>query len=186
MKFRAQYLLAAAVVASMPTVSGVAMAEEGNPSCLCPLSAVQSTATVGSIASVSGSVLVSHTASFVGAEAGSPISAGSRVVTGSKSSAGLLVGGSCSVSLGENSSATVVRQGDQLCVRVVGQETTASVKTDALSPRGAEYGQQGQQTRPRFGAPEGMALGAFVGAGLGAVLDDDDDDDDVGCVSAGC
>lgn len=164
-----------------PTAPVVAFAEDVTPSCMCPLALTSSSAAVGSIASVSGNVLVSHTASFVAAEQNTPLSPGSRVVTGNKSSANLLIGGGCSVNLGANSSATIVRQEQQLCVRVVDQQKTASVNGQTLETRRAEYGQQGQARYRLMGAPEWMAMGAFIGAGTAALLDDDNDDDQ--CVS---
>jgi hypothetical protein len=123
----------------------------------------QPATSIGSVSSVSGNVLVSHTASFVPAQKDAPLGIGSRVVTGSKSSASLVVGGGCIVDLGANSSATVVRQDQQLCVRVIGQETTASIKSDSLDVRRAEYGQQGRVLG-------GGGFGAFMtGVGIGGL-----------------
>jgi len=176
MKIRAHYLLAGALLALAPTAPVSALAEEGAiPSCACPLSLVQSSATVGAIAEATGNVLVSHTASFVAAESGAPLSVGSRVITGAKSSAKLTIGGSCSVSIDANASATVVQEGQQLCVRVLGQEKTASVTT--LEPRGAEYGQSADGVRPRFGFPEMFFGGATIATIIGFVADDKDDDE---------
>jgi hypothetical protein len=192
MKFRAHYLLAAALLVSSPIVSSVAFAEEAAPSCVCPLTFAQPGAVVGSIASISGSVLVSHSASFIDAEKNSPLSAGSRVITGPKSSAGLVMGGGCSVSVGANSSATIIRQGQQLCVSVTGKERTASIK--ALDSRRAEYGQATQAQRDCyarrgsgsgeicFGFPEGFFLTAAGVSFLAALADDDKGRDQ--CVSA--
>lgn len=174
-----------------PVSIAPAMAEEGAPSCACPVS-VTDGATFGSISSVTGSVLVSQKASFVGAESGAPLTLGTRVVTGAKSLANLSIGGNCAIEMGANASATVVKQGQQLCVRVIGQEKTASVADQALPARQAEYGQQGVGGAPRaggffgggFGVPEALFLGAAGGAVAGAVVEANKDDDD-GCVS-GC
>lgn len=181
MTIRAHFIFAGALLAAAPTAPVIAFAQEATPSCMCPVALTQSSAAVGSIASLSGSVLVSHTASFVAAEQNAPLSAGSRVVTGNKSSARLLVGG-CSVDLGANSSATIVRQEQQLCVRVLDQQKTAAVGGQTLDSRQAQYGQSGPTNGSRFGAPEGLAAGAFLGAGGAALLDNKDDDDDQ-CVS---
>lgn len=181
MNFRAHYLLAGALLAAAPTAPVVAFAQDAAPTCVCPIALNQSSATVGSIASVSGNVLVSHTASFVSAEKDAPLSIGSRVVTGNKSSANLLIGGGCSVNLSANSSATIIRQEQQLCVRVIDQQKTAAVNGQSLDAHRADFGQQGPSGGvPRFGAPEWMAAGGFIGAGVGAAVLDDDNEQ---CVS---
>lgn len=190
MKFRAQYLLAGALVALGPVSTVPAFAESAAPSCVCPVSVVDG-ASVGSVSSVTGNVLVSHKASFIGAESGAPLTLGSRVVTGAKSSANLSIGGNCSVDMGANASATVIKQEQMLCVRVIGQEKTASVSGANLPPHQAEFGQANSQQRSQggffgggFGFPE-AAFTATIGGAIGGAIVDANRDDDDDCVS-GC
>ncbi|MBD0413467.1 hypothetical protein [Oryzicola mucosus] len=153
------YLFGVSLLVLGGTAPSIAWAEEQVISeCACPMTPAEFNGTQASISAVSGSVMVSQKASFVDAGKNAPISLNDRVITGNNSSASLLVGGKCAIKLGANSSATVV-QGQQICFRVLGEESAASL-----------------------GAPEILFLGAAAGAGAAALMAGDRD---AACVS-GC
>jgi hypothetical protein len=100
---------------------GVGMAQAQSSSCAC-----RTTIAPGSVLSTKGTVMVSGKNGLVPASAGSPISAGSQLIVGHGGQTTFSLGG-CHLQLNENSAATFVQTGGQMCVRLSqGSATTVS------------------------------------------------------------
>ena len=118
---------------------------------------------VGSIRQVAGDVVVSQTAGYDTAKVGGALDLGSRVVVGPKGSAVVRAGG-CNVTVPANSSLDISRDGDKVCLKVLGSEQTAAV------PESSNRGGGGF----KFGAPEAIFAGAIVTSGVLAATQKDD------------
>src|SRR5882672_7274445 len=81
---------------------------------------------IGSIGSVKGDAMVSQTAGYGPAKAGSALDFGSRVVVGAKGSASVHIGG-CNLNVPANSSLDISRVENNICLKVVGSEQTGAI-----------------------------------------------------------
>ena len=114
---------------------------------------------IGSIRSANGDVMVSQTAGYGPAKAGTALDFGSRVVVGAKGTASVLVGG-CGLDVPVNSSLDISRAGNSICLRLIDSEQTA-----AIQPSGGGRG---------FGPPEAIFAGALLTSDVLAATQDDD------------
>lgn len=141
-------LFAAVMGAGMLAPATTSFAQECT--CQVPLT----TEVVGQILNVSGDVRIAQATNFTRASTGAELEGGTRVIVG-RGSALVRLGEECQISLGENSSLTLIPRGEVLCAAVETGQTAAFNNV-------------------------GTALGV-AGAGLlvvgGAVLISQDDDD---------
>jgi hypothetical protein len=113
-------------------------------------------------------VMVSQTAGYGPAKAGSVLDFGSRIVVGAKGAASVEVG-DCRLSVPANSSLDISRVENNICLKLVGTEQTAAV------PSGSGGGISGAGARGAvFGVPEGIFAGTALGAALLTATQDDD------------
>lgn len=115
-------------------------------SCTAPLASQGQV--VGQITAASGTVNVLGAGGWTTGRVGTPLSVGSRIETGSSSSTSFTVG-SCSMSLGPQSSANVEAANQALCVVL-------------------------NDTRPNVGAIVAVGVGLGAAAGIVAVATSDD------------
>ncbi|TGP30220.1 hypothetical protein EN828_28260 [Mesorhizobium sp. M2D.F.Ca.ET.185.01.1.1] len=120
---------------------------------------------IGSIRSVSGNVMVSQTAGYGPAKAGSALDFGSRLVVGAKGSASVQVG-DCRLSVPANSSLDISRVENSICLKVVNPEHAAS----SVSPE--QTGAIDPSHKPAFGLPAQFFAGALLTAGVLAATQD--------------
>ncbi|MCP9234030.1 hypothetical protein NMG46_28125 [Mesorhizobium sp. LMG 17147] len=126
-------------------------------SCTCATAYQGVASSIGSIGHANGDVMVSQTAGYGPAKAGSPLDFGSRVVVGAKGSASVNVGG-CSLNVPANSSLDISRVENKICLKVVGSEQTAAI------------GDPGDKSW----VPLGIFVGMAGAAGILAATQDDD------------
>src|SRR5690606_19725327 len=113
-------------------------------------------------------------AGYAVAREGAGLQPGSRIILGSDASAALQAGTACTVPLTPNSSATLIREDERLCVRVTTPQTSAALDQTLVSPE-TTYGQQsGAERRRGFGFPEGFFGLALATSILAAIFEDDD------------
>jgi len=99
--------------------------------CACLVQAAAPGQPSGAVTLVHGNVKVSGATGFHQAQTGSPLSAGSELMTGADGRVGLNVGG-CHLNFGANSNVSLTRQGSKICVR--GSNISASVPAPLPSP----------------------------------------------------
>ncbi len=136
----------------MAVLSGVAMAQPGDCSCLVPAGAN------GVVQSVRGNVFVDSAP----AKANMSIQAGSSVVVGPKSASSVSFGSGCALRLSANTALQAVPQGAQQCLTVSRQDAGV----DMSAP--AEVSNSGRMITP-------LTLAAGIGAGaliIGIAADD--------------
>lgn len=132
--------------------------------CSCATAYQGPASPIGSIRSVNGSVMVSQTAGYEPAKAGSVLDFGSRVVVGAKGSASVRVG-DCRLSVPANSSLDISRVENNICLKVVGSEHTAAVVSSEHT------GAIGDPIDKSY-VPLGMFLGMAGTAGVLAATQD--------------
>lgn len=127
-------------------------------SCACR-APVTGAAIVGSVVSTRGAVFLSQPSGMIPAAQGSPLRAGSRMITGPRASADIRVGASCTLSLSGGAELRIVAEGNNLCVR-------------KLDPAGERSYSQSQTTRATssFGYPTGPLVGTGLSAALPAAI----------------
>ncbi|MFD1983369.1 hypothetical protein ACFSOZ_11890 [Mesorhizobium newzealandense] len=121
---------------------------------------------IGSIRNVTGNVMVSQTAGYVPAKAGSALDFGSRLVVGAKGSASVQIG-DCRLSVPANASLDISRIENKICLKVVNPEHTAT----AVSPE--QTGAIDPSRKFAFGLPAQFFAGALLTAGVLAATQDD-------------
>ncbi len=94
---------------------------------------------VGRIISTQGDVRISQAAGYAPGEKDAALTIGSRILVGPKSSAQFQVGSTCNISVTQNSTADISRVQENICVKLLMPEVTAS------------YGQQGSTDAPPAG-----------------------------------
>lgn len=90
------------ITAAFATLVLLSVSSQAFAECVCTTSLTNTSGSIGSILSSSGSVLYSGESGFVNATNGAALTSGSQVSTGDGASAQISVGPSCSVSLPEN------------------------------------------------------------------------------------
>jgi len=139
------------VLATEPSLAG--------NSCACRLP-VTGKSIVGRVIAAKGAVFLSQATGMVPAAEGSPLRAGSRMITGPHASASLRLGAGCTVSLTGGSDLMIVTDGNNLCVR---KSSQASESPDWQS--------QGTTTTSSFGYPlPGLSGAAGASATLPVVI----------------
>ncbi|MFB9985599.1 hypothetical protein ACFSQQ_40715 [Mesorhizobium kowhaii] len=136
-------------------------------SCSCATAYPGPAKPIGSIRNVTGNVMVSQTAGYVPAKAGSALDFGSRLVVGAKGSASVQVG-DCRLSVPANASLDISRIENKICLKVVNPEHTAA----AVSPE--HTGAIDPSRKFAFGLPEQFFAGALITAGVLTATQDDD------------
>lgn len=124
-------LFAAVLGVGMLPPAGAAFAQECT--CQVPLT----TEVVGRILNASGDVRVAEATNFTRASSGAELEGGTRVIVG-RGSAVVRLGADCQISLGENSSLTLIPRGEVLCAAVeTGQAAAFNNVGTALGVAGA-------------------------------------------------
>jgi hypothetical protein len=137
-------------------------------SCSCATAYQGPSTSVGTVVSSVGDVMVLQPAGYVDAAQGSELSLGNRIVTGARSSAAVKVGQGCRLELAENSSLDISRAGNNICVKVLREETSTSV----LTHQGA-FAQQGPNGT-RIITPATLFGALAIGAGILSATNDGD------------
>lgn len=109
---------------------GVALAQDVSE-CACVTAFQGQNMSVGKIVATQGDVRISQAAGYAVGEKDAALSIGSRIMVGPKSSAQFQVGSTCNISVTQNATADISRVQDNICVKLLMPEVTAS------------YGQQG-------------------------------------------
>ena len=155
--------VAAAAAFLVAAGAGASFAGQADGACSC-ITAGPAMGQVGSVVSANGDVVTSGAKNFEAAKSGVPLSVGSEISVGAKSSAQISVG-SCTLPLMANSVTRVNAQKDgNICV--------ASVQT-STSEYGALIGND--DDRDRSWVPFAL-FGGSVGAAALLILTDDDKD----------
>ena len=111
-------LFAAVLGVGMLPPAGAAFAQECT--CQVPLT----TEVVGQILNASGDVRIAQATNFTRASTGAELEGGTRLIVG-RGSALVRLGEECQISLGENSSLTLIPRGEVLCAAVETGQTAA-------------------------------------------------------------
>lgn len=144
--------------------------------CACLTAFPGQNMSVGKIVSTQGDVRVSQAAGYVAGGKDAALSIGSRIMVGPKSSAQFQVGSTCNMSVTQNSTADISRVQENICVKLLMPEVTAS------------YGQQGPLGNADGGTggvnvPLVMFSMAALTSLTAAVVEAVDDDE---CASPNC
>jgi len=141
----------AALAVGLSIFAGSALAQECT--CRVPLT----TGTVGQIVDASGDVRIAQATNYIRATRGAGLGRATRIIVG-RGSASVRLGSGCEISLGANSSLTLIATGDSICAAVATGRTAAF------------------RARPfNVGAALGVAGGSLLLAG-GVILFTQDDD----------
>lgn len=161
--------IAAAAVLLMSTSGvGVSFAEQAGTQCSC-ITAGSGAGQVGRIVAAKGEVLASGATNYEAAKAGTPISIGSEISVGAKSSAQISVG-TCALPLMANSVTRINAQADgNICVASV-QTSNAEYGVTGLSTGGQPLTENGIVPLVLFGTlGGGAAILALTGGGENAI-----------------
>lgn len=123
--------VALAGVSPVAVFAPVAAQAQDVSECACLTAFQGQRMSVGKIISTQGDVRISQAAGYAPGEKDAALSIGSRILVGPKSSAQFQVGATCNISVTQNSTADISRVQENICVKLLMPEVTAS------------YGQQG-------------------------------------------
>lgn len=152
------------------------VANAQSETCGCTIPQVEAGAKVGEVQSAAGSVMTSLASGYGKADAGTPLYAGTRLLTGPDSKASLSFGTSCAIEVPENATVELRPDAEGLCVAMSDEMAASGTNTASVtssSAAGYPYvtsggaGAAGGALSPAaLGVPAGLFAGAAVGAAV--------------------